>query len=119
LEKLWQLSLLILAESSIFLVGNVASQPISKDAPTPQWLKTYGPYGANSVIQTSDGGYAILGANATHNIYGYSSFWPLLIKTGSFGVMQWSNGYPSTHGFTANSVIQTDDGGFVLCGQGD
>jgi hypothetical protein len=110
---------LILAESSTFTVGNVASQPIPKEAPAPQWLKTYGPYGSNSVIQTSDGGYAILGKNATHNIHGYSSFWPLLIKTDSLGEMQWSNGYPSTYGFTGNSIIQTNDGGFVLCGQGD
>ena len=110
---------LILTQSSLFIVGNVTSQPISKDVATPLWMKTYGPYGSGSLIQTSDGGYAMAGANATHNIHGYSSFWPLLIKTDSLGRMQWSNGYPSTHGFTANTVIQTDDGGFFLCGQGD
>lgn len=121
LGKFLSLFLVVILAISSFLVikQTNASQSTSKEALDPQWLKTYGPYGGGSLIQTSDGGYAIAGANATHNIRGYSSFWPLLIKTDGSGELQWSKGYPSTKGFTANSVLQTSEGGYVLCGQGD
>jgi hypothetical protein len=114
------IALLILAVSSIFLIKEASTQPIKEEQPSVQWLKTYGPYGGDSVIQTSDGGYAIVGANATHTIHGYGTYWPTLIKTDASGELQWSKGYISPlFGSFANSVIQTEDGGFFLCGLGD
>jgi len=77
------------------------------------WNKTYG--GDNdecySMVQTSDGGYALAGR--TH--LGNSDFW--LVKTDSTGYMEWNKFYGGTGSDEANSLIQTSDGGYALAGQ--
>jgi hypothetical protein len=64
------------------------------------------------VIQTGDGGYALVGwrANAGAN----SDAW--IIKTNSNGDSVWGRGYggPSNEDF--RSVVQTSDGGYLLLG---
>jgi hypothetical protein len=80
-----------------------------------QWNKTYprGAYDlAQSVIQTSDGGYAIAGH--TRPGVGEGDF--LLIKTDPSGDMEWSNTYGSQDKDEAHVVVQTSDGGYVLAG---
>jgi hypothetical protein len=72
-----------------------------------EWDRTYGGEGrdfAESIVQTSDGGYAIAG-------YTGSGAW--LVKTDSVGNMQWNRTY---EGNSAFSVIQTSDGGYALAG---
>lgn len=69
----------------------------------------------NSVVQTSDGGYALAGETNSFSASGASDFW--LAKTGSEGNVQWSETFESAIGSSeANSIIQTSDGGFVLAG---
>jgi hypothetical protein len=81
----------------------------------PGWSQTYGGTGNDlprSVIQTSDGGYAIAGGS---NSFGASSdMW--LVKTDSVGTLLWSKTYGGTGGDGALSVIQTSDRGFALAG---
>ncbi len=81
-----------------------------------QWAQTYGSSGdseAYSVVQTSDGGYAIGGyTNSTGN--GIYSFW--LVKTDSKGNTQWSQTYGGSGDNLAYSMIQTSDGGYALAG---
>jgi len=80
-----------------------------------QWNKTYprGAYDlAQSVIQTSDGGYAIAGI--TRPGVGEGDF--LLIKTDSSGDMEWSNTYGSQDKDEGHVVVQTSDGGYALAG---
>jgi hypothetical protein len=80
------------------------------------WIKTYGELArseeANSVIQTDDGGYALLGSAG--DSYGWSD--ACLIKTDSSGIMQWSRTYGGPNSDGGNSFIQTSDGGFVVAG---
>ena len=82
------------------------------------WNRTYG--GANeeeaySVIQTSDGGYAIAGRTKSFGV-GYSEdFW--LVKTYANGTMEWSRSYGETGIEIAYSVVQTDDGGYAIGGE--
>jgi hypothetical protein len=75
-----------------------------------QWNRTYGgsdiDYGF-SVVQTSDGGYALAG---TKN----NDFW--LIKTDEFGNMQWNRTYGGSNNDWAFSVVQTSDGGYAMEG---
>ncbi len=81
-----------------------------------QWNKTYGGVGydwASSVIQTSDGGYAIAGSTYSSRDRGYD-FW--LVKTDSSGNQQWNKTYGGTYHDYASSVVQTIDGGYVLAG---
>lgn len=80
-----------------------------------QWNRTYGEPtadGAKSVIQTSDGGYALAGY-LTENNTG-RDLW--LVKTDSAGNMQWNRTYGGTGSDNANSVIQTGNGGYALAG---
>ena len=81
-----------------------------------QWSKTYG--GVNSedpwsVVETSDGGYAIAGVTKSFGAGGYD-FW--LVKTDVSGNMQWSKTYGGTGWDWAFSVVQTNDGGYALAG---
>ena len=81
-----------------------------------QWSQTYGGRaqdGAYSVIQTSDGGYALAGFTDSFGAGSYD-FW--LIKTNSSGGMQWNQTYGGTGDDESSCVIQTSDGGYGLTG---
>ena len=82
------------------------------------WTNSFGGVGssqANSVFQTSDGGYALAGETNSFSATGESEFW--LVKTDSTGNVQWSKPFGSSIGSSeANSIIQTSDGGYVLAG---
>lgn len=81
-----------------------------------QWNKNYGGTGPDygySVVQTTDGGYALAGLTAP-TLLDKPDFW--LVKTNSSGDMQWSEAYGGTDFEVAYSLIQTDDGGYALAG---
>ena len=76
-----------------------------------QWDKTFegtGCGGADSVQQTTDGGYVLAG------FAGYDAW---LVKTDTNGNKQWDKTFGDT-GYcgAANSVQQTTDGGYILAG---
>ena len=62
---------------------------------------------ANSILQTSDGGYLLSGY--THVLEDQQATW--VVKTDSVGVMEWNQTYLGT---SANSVILGRDGSVVL-----
>ena len=68
---------------------------------------------AHSVVQTSDGGYALAGYTCFYGAGG-SDFW--LVKTDSAGKMQWNKTYGGAGYDEAHSVVQTRDGGYALAG---
>ena len=81
-----------------------------------QWSQTYGDTGqesAGSVIQTSDGGYLIAGYTTSYGAGGQDAW---IIKTDSSGIEQWSQTYGDTGQESANSVVQTSDGGYLIAG---
>jgi len=81
-----------------------------------QWNRTYGGSnedGAWSVVQTSDGGYALAGYTEPFGA-GNKDFW--LVKVDSSGSHQWNKTYGGANYEGAHSVIQTDDGGYALAG---
>ena len=80
-----------------------------------QWSKTYSRSNEdrpNTVIQTKDGGYALLGYTSEsprkHNIW--------LIKVDSSGLLEWNTTF--VNGLVGNALIQTSDGGYVITGWG-
>jgi hypothetical protein len=81
-----------------------------------QWNKTYG--GTNydqaySVVQTSDGGYAMAGRTQSYG----AGWWDLfLVKTDVSGNLQWNKTYGTTQDDEAYSVVQTADGGYAIAG---
>ena len=81
-----------------------------------QWNKTYGGTGyesLNAFVQTSDGGYALLGSTNSFGA-GYIDFW--LVKTDSAGNALWNKTYGGTDYDGASVLVQTSDGGYALAG---
>jgi N-acetylneuraminic acid mutarotase len=98
----------ILMLSVVTLRGVVAANP------STQWIKDIGSFSlgrGNSVIETADGSYALTGGKD-------GGF--LLLKTNSSGDVQWEKTFGTQAEFTsfANSIVQTEDGGYILVGQG-
>lgn len=86
------------------------------NAGNEKWSKTFGGEnrdGARSVIQTSDGGYAIAGYTQSYGAGGYD-FW--LVKTDSLGNEEWNRTGGGENNDFACSVIQTPDNGYALTG---
>ncbi len=82
-----------------------------------QWNQTFGGTGgdwAESIQQTSDGGFIIAGTTTSYGA-GYFDFW--LIKTDSKGKEQWNQTFEGSGDDWAHSVIQTSDGGYVIVGK--
>ena len=81
-----------------------------------EWDKTFGGSGndcAQSVHQTSDGGYILAGDTGS---YGAGSFDFWLVKTDSDGNKEWDKTFGGSDGDIAHSVQQTSDGGYILTG---
>ena len=81
-----------------------------------EWNQTYGGAGddyAYSLVQSSDGGYALAGYSYSFSD-GYNNFW--LVKTDSNGNMLWSQTYDGGSDSEASSLIQTSDGGYAVAG---
>jgi hypothetical protein len=83
---------------------------------TLQWTRTVG--GANfeiaySIIQTTDGGYAVAGETNTFGAGGYDFY---IVKLDGSGTLQWSKTIGGTNNDNARSIIQTTDGGYAVAG---
>jgi hypothetical protein len=81
-----------------------------------EWDMTYG--GADvetgrSLVETFDGGYAMLGTTATSGVDNID-FW--LVKTDSSGHMEWNMTYGGADVETGSSLVATSDGGYALIG---
>jgi hypothetical protein len=88
---------------------------------------------AQSIIQTSDGGYAVAGLWSNSTFPGQGARGALLLKLGTDGNIQWQNaysggvycyfnGYSETCtdiGAVIYSMHQTADGGYLLAGDGN
>ncbi len=86
------------------------------------WQQSFGgSFGdfANSIHQTTDGGYIVSGrsnsidGDVIGNIHG-ASFW--IVKISSAGVLEWQKSYGGTQYDIANSIQQTIDTGYIVAG---
>lgn len=89
---------------------------------TEQWQKTYGGSEDDKgqcIIATNDGGYAIVGSSKSNNgdatsNAGFDDFW--ILKLSQNGDIIWEKSYGYAGADNAFSVIQSNDGGFILAG---
>ncbi|MEX0273487.1 MAG: hypothetical protein AB3N16_03825 [Flavobacteriaceae bacterium] len=88
-----------------------------------QWVKVMGGSGdetGTAVIGTSDGGFAVLGStnsqdgDVTDATYEVSDYW--LLKFDTDGVLQWNRTYGGSGEDLGQSLVQTQDGGYILTG---
>jgi len=80
------------------------------------WTRTYGGYDwdvANSVQQTSDGGYIIAGGTYSFGAGEYDIY---LVKTDSIGNTLWTRTYGGSGQDVSYCVQQTSDGGYIISG---
>ena len=103
----------LLAALILFAIIPTAVQAV---APAEQWNKTFGGTlddSANSVQNTSDGGYIIAGTTSSYGAGG-SDAW--LIKVDSSGNQTWYKTFGGTLDDGARSVQETSDGGYIIAG---
>ena len=98
--------------------GGVHQRHLGGTGYTLGWRRRYGKSGlineiGNSLVQTSDGGYAIAGSTDSFGA-GYTDFW--WIKTDVSGNMQWNKTYGGADLDDGRSMIQINDGGYALAG---
>jgi len=80
------------------------------------WSKTYGGTGndtSENIILTADGGYAMAGWTNSSGAGG-NDYW--LVKTDSFGNVQWNKTYGGASTDYCYNVYQTVDGGYLMLG---
>jgi hypothetical protein len=68
---------------------------------------------ANSMVLTSDEGFALFGTTGS---YGDADEDSLLVKTDANGNMQWNQTYGDSGNEVGTALVETNDGGFVLGG---
>ena len=66
------------------------------------------------MIQTNDGGYIIAGKTKS---FGFKNTMTWIIKTDSEGVEEWNKTYGGKNSDSANYILQTFDGGFLILGR--
>ena len=87
-----------------------------------EWNQTYGgeeDEEAFSLVETSDGGYALAGLTNISNVIGYPKGDFLLVKTDGAGNMEWNKTYETPGGGYAYSVVEASDGGYAIAGEKD
>jgi hypothetical protein len=84
-----------------------------------QWTKTIGGSNADyaySIVQSSDGGYAVAGRTSS---FGAGSYNIYVVKLDSAGNVQWTKTIGGSNDDYAVSIIQSSDGGYVVAGWTD
>jgi len=83
-----------------------------------EWDKTFGGSHQDhgqSVVETSGGGYVIVGITFSNTSYPLGDVW--LIKTDSDGNKEWDKTFGGSADDYGYSVVETSDGGYVIAGR--
>jgi hypothetical protein len=81
-----------------------------------EWNQTYGGTGrdyVSSLVETSDGGYALAGSTDSFGGVGPNFY---LVKTDANGNMEWNQSYSGALWENACSLVESSDGGYAIAG---
>jgi uncharacterized delta-60 repeat protein len=101
--------------------GGSATRSVDINVTQPsqeKWQKTYGGSSddwANSIQQTSDGGYIVAGGTNSFGAGGGGDFY--IIKLDASGNKVWEKTYGGSSSDWASSIQQTSDGGYIVAGE--
>ncbi|MCX8530946.1 T9SS type A sorting domain-containing protein [Chryseobacterium luquanense] len=105
-----------------FLILIINFNKIWSQSPSIQWQKSLGgsfsDYG-KSIRQTQDGGFILAGSTQSNNgdVTGHQgSFDCWIVKLNISGNIQWQKTYGGSGSDGANSIEQTQDGGYIFAG---
>jgi len=108
---------LLIGIAGLFAVSAVQT---SNETLQIEWQQYLPGISGNSVIQTSDGGYLVIGQNASIGFDSspiFSNYTSLVVKTDSQGNIVWAKDYSIEGTDTRLSLaLQTSDGDYVLAG---
>ena len=82
-----------------------------------EWQKNYGDYSfdrANIIQQVRDGGYIVAGYHYLSDLYMNDI---LILKLSINGTVEWSKTYGRSEDDQPNSILQTDEGGYIVVGK--
>ncbi|HNJ90106.1 MAG TPA: putative metal-binding motif-containing protein, partial [Chitinophagales bacterium] len=91
-------------------------------APNIEWQYCYGGNSADGgryILQTIDGGFAICGSSYSNDgdvttNHGLSDYW--ILKISGSGELEWQKSYGGSNYDYAQSIQQTNDGGYIVAG---
>ncbi len=98
-----------------FLPGS-DDQRILRSVREPEWSNFFGGAGKDecySAIQTSDGGYIMVGRS---NSYGAGDFDAWVVKTDASGQVAWTKTYGDTYIDEAYAIKEVSGGGYIIAG---
>ncbi len=108
---------ILAGESSTGGAGMVDAILLKTDADGKElWTKMYGGHmydSARKVVQTSDGGYVLLGATSSMGEGNYDVY---LLKTDAAGKEEWAKTFGTKDTEGGMDIQQTRDGGFIITG---
>jgi len=110
-------ALILIATAAILCLSPTMTKTISAQTSSAVWSHVYGNSAngqvfAENIIQTRDGGYAILAdSGQIGQYYGCE-----LIKLDSQGNIQWNRTFTADHSIDPTAFIQTSDSGFAMVG---
>ena len=102
--------------SIVLFVLLTFSLVVLAEADSVMWYETYGGTRndvASSLVETSDGGYAIIGYTESFGAVEYDF---LLVKTDGYGYIEWNQTYGGAELDFGLSIVATADGGYALAG---
>jgi len=105
-----------LPAQSAYIRNSLPSDTLPAIGPSPHFCKAIGGENldwGNSLIQTSDGGYAIAGVTIS---FGAGSEDVYVVKLDAHGNLQWTKTIGGKEDDKGFSLIQTPDGGYVIAG---
>ena len=105
-----------LPTQSAHIQASLPSDTLPATSPSPHFCKAIGGEkleGGSSLIQTSDGGYAITGFTFSFGAGGHDIY---VVKLDANGKLQWTRTIGGPERDAGFSLIQTSDGGYAITG---